>query len=97
MITREVYLKKCGKVGAVIGFILYLIFGLVPGLAYGRFGSYELMHFIFGHDAPGIVKFAYTIGGIYFGILTMLMFYIVFFSLIAVLLGYPWGKIRGII
>ncbi len=96
MITREVYLKKCGKIGAIIGFVLYLIFGFMPGITYGKYGAHELMHFIFGEDAPTLIKLAYTIGGIYFGVVAMLMFYIVFFSLIAVLIGYPWGKIRGI-
>lgn len=81
--------KAGRKVGAVIGAIAFLIFGLVPGFYFGSFGTLVVLsHLTGGPVEPSIIVRMLVVAGIILGIFCMASVSVVVGALFGTVIGY---------
>jgi hypothetical protein len=82
-------LKAGRNVGAVIGAILFLIFGLVPGFYFGSFGTLVILsHLTGGPVEPSIIVRMLVVVGIVLGIFCIGAVSVVVGALFGTAIGY---------
>ncbi len=72
MKARKDMVRMGTKVGAVLGAIAFLVFGIIPGFYFGSYGTLVLLNHLFGGplQATALVRIA-TAFGILIGIITL--------------------------
>lgn len=82
-------LKAGRNVGAVVGAILFLIFGLVPGFYFGSFGTLVVLsHLTGGPVEPSIIVRMLVVIGIVLGIFCIGAVSVVVGALFGTVIGY---------
>jgi len=85
--------------GAGVGFLAYLVFGVIPGLLYGGYAGLFLAGAMLGTPVePTLVVKAITFGGILFGALAALFIFLVagaFMGSMASLIARPFLRIHA--
>lgn len=77
------------NIGATIGGIMFLAFGIVPGFYFGSFGAISLMsHLAGGPVDPGIMVRMVTVVGILLGMVCLASVSIVVGAILGTALGY---------
>jgi len=77
------------KIGAVLGAIGFLVFGLVPGFYFGSYGTLVVLHHLFGHSVePNIIVRMMVVVGTLLGLFCMASVSIVLGAVFGTLLGY---------
>ena len=89
MTTRKEMVRMGTKVGAVLGGIAFLVFGLVPGFYFGSYGTLVLLNHLFGGplEATVLVRIA-TAFGILIGITCVGSVTIIVGAIFGTVLGY---------
>lgn len=81
--------KAGRKVGAVMGAIIFLIFGLVPGFYFGSYGTLVVLsHLAGGPVYPSIMVRMLVVAGIVLGIFCMASVSVVLGALFGTAVGY---------
>jgi hypothetical protein len=76
------------KIGAVIGAIVFLAFGVVPGFYFGSYGTLVLLsHLTGGPVAPGIIVRMLVVVGILLGLFCI--------GAVSIVLGSVFGTVVG--
>jgi len=90
MKTKNMEVVKTGmKVGAVLGGIAFLIFGIVPGFHYGGYGTLMLLSKIIGGPVESTLAVRmFVVLGILLGILSLGFMSIVIGSVLGTASGY---------
>lgn len=77
------------KIGAVLGAIAFLVFGLVPGFYFGSYGTLVVLHHLMGHSVePNIIVRMMVVVGSLLGLFCMASVSIVLGAAAGTLLGY---------
>jgi len=77
------------KIGAVLGAIGFLVFGLVPGFYFGSYGTLVVLHHLVGHSVePNIIVRMMVVVGAILGLFCMASVSIVLGAVFGTLLGY---------
>lgn len=81
------------KVGALVGSVLFFVFGLIPGVLYGGATGIILVHRVFSFGEPSIyiVKGFYFIGSV-LGAFGAIAVFLVIGAVMGTLLGYAYHK-----
>ena len=89
MKARKEMVRMGTKVGAVLGTIVFLVFGIVPGFYFGSYGILVLMSKLFGGpmEATVLVRLA-TAAGILVGIVCVASVTIVVGAIFGTVVGY---------
>jgi hypothetical protein len=75
-------------VGAAIGFVAFLFFGLLPGTLYGSHMGLVMVEALFGmHVEPTLFTKFVTGGGMLLGVVTVLFFFLVIGSVLGAFVG----------
>lgn len=94
---RKNVMKVGTKIGAALGAIAFLVFGIVPGFYFGSFGVVVLLSHLMGGpvEATTIVR-ALTVVGIMLGIFCIGAVSIVLGSVFGTALGYVVDVVSGL-
>jgi hypothetical protein len=76
------------KIGAVIGAIGFLAFGVLPGFYFGSYGALILMSHLFGSVQPTVLVRVATAAGIILGVTCVGFMSIVVGSILGTAVGY---------
>jgi len=94
-------MKAGTKIGAALGFIAFLAFGIVPGFYFGSFGVLTLLsHLAGGPVEPTTIVRMLTVAGILLGIFCVGAVKVVLGAVFGTALGYvvdvvsSFGKVR---
>lgn len=80
--------NKPGIVGAALGLIVFLFFGLLPSILYGGWTGLIIANGIFGRqDVLNIFSKILVAGGVFFGVIAIGMLSIVMGSILGSLVG----------
>jgi len=86
---RKNTLRIGRNIGATLGGILFLAFGIVPGFYFGSFGAVSLMsHLAGGPVDPGIIVRMVTVVGTLLGLICTASVSIVVGAIVGTALGY---------
>ncbi|HEX8947452.1 MAG TPA: hypothetical protein VF790_00745 [Dissulfurispiraceae bacterium] len=89
MKARKEMVRMGTKIGATLGGIAFLIFGLVPGFYFGSYGSLVVMrHLMGGPVEPTVIVRMVIAAGILLGIVCIASVSIVVGSIVGTALGY---------
>jgi hypothetical protein len=81
--------KVGSKIGALVGSIMFLFFGLLPGFYFGGYGTVTLIHkLIGGAIEPTIFQKVLIVCGMLIGVFTMFNVFIVISAILGALIGY---------
>ncbi len=84
------------NVGAMIGFLLFALYGAVPGVLYGGFVGKELAESMLGEALePAFFAKLVEVGGMAFGLLSSLFLFLILFALAGTLVGTLMGYSLG--
>jgi hypothetical protein len=77
------------KIGAVLGAIGFLVFGLVPGFLFGSYGTLVVLKHLFGHSLePNVIVRMMVVVGTVLGLFCTASVSIVLGAVVGTLLGY---------
>ena len=77
--------------GAALGFVAYLILGVVPGLLYGGYMGLVMASVVLGAPVePTLLAKVITGGGMLLGLVASLFFFLVVGALVGTVLGMPF-------
>jgi hypothetical protein len=86
---RKEMVRMGTKIGAALGGIAFLIFGIIPGFYFGSYGSLILLkHLMGGPVEPTIIVRMFVAAGILLGIVCVASVSIVIGSIIGTAAGY---------
>jgi hypothetical protein len=89
MKARKEMIRMGTKIGAVLGGLVFLAFGLIPGLYFGSFGALVVLkHFTGGPVEPTVLARMVIAVGIMLGIACIAFASIVIGSILGTALGY---------
>ncbi|MFZ5997750.1 MAG: hypothetical protein ACOYW7_09715 [Nitrospirota bacterium] len=89
MKARKEMVRMGTKVGAALGGIVFLVFGLVPGFYFGSYGALMVVkHLMGGPVEPTVIVRAIIAVGILLGIVCIASVSIVIGSIVGTVLGY---------
>jgi len=95
--TRKQTMRVGTKIGAAIGAIAFLVFGIVPGFYFGSFGTLVLLsHLAGGPVEPSTIVRMVTVVGIMLGIFCVGSVSIVLGSVFGTALGYVVDAITSL-
>ncbi|MCL4475854.1 MAG: hypothetical protein M1508_06475 [Nitrospirae bacterium] len=89
MKARKDMVRMGTKVGAVLGAIAFLVFGIIPGFYFGSYGTLVLLNHLFGGplQATALVRIA-TAFGILIGIICVGSVTIIVGAIFGTVIGY---------
>lgn len=95
MKARKEMVRMGTKIGAVLGGIAFLVFGIIPGFYFGSYGTLVLLNHLFGGplEATVLVRVA-TAAGILVGISCVASVSIVVGAIFGTVLGYALEAVR---
>jgi hypothetical protein len=76
------------KIGALVGGLVFAVFGIVPGFYFGSFGTLILLQKLMGTVEPTLIVRAAVVCGIAIGIVTAAVVSLVIGGLAGMALGY---------
>ncbi len=85
---KNVNVKTGMKMGAIIGGLVFMVFGIVPGLYFGAFGTLFLLHQLAGPVDPNLFVRVAVVMGAAIGVLTSAIASVTVGGLIGSALGY---------
>ena len=89
MKARKEMVRMGTKIGAVLGGVVFLIFGLIPGFYFGSYGALVVLkHFMGGSVEPTVLVRMIIAIGIMLGIVCIASASIVIGSILGTALGY---------
>ena len=96
MKARKEMVRMGTKVGAALGVIAFLVFGIMPGFYFGSYGTLVLLNHLFGGplQATVLVRIA-TAAGILVGIVCVASVSIVVGAVLGTVIGYVTEAITG--
>lgn len=95
--SRKAMMKAGTKIGAAIGTVAFLVFGIVPGFYFGSFGTLVLLsHLAGGPVEPTTIVRMITVVGIVLGIFCVGSVSIVLGSVFGTTMGYVVDAIASL-
>lgn len=95
--ARKAMMKAGTKIGAAIGALVFLVFGIVPGFYFGSFGTLVILsHLAGGPVEPTTIVRMLTVVGIVLGIFCIGSVSIVLGSVFGTALGYVVDLVAGL-
>ena len=96
MKARKEMVRMGTKVGAALGMIAFLVFGIMPGFYFGSYGTLVLLNHLFGGplQATVLVRIA-TAAGILVGIVCVASVSIVVGAVLGTVIGYLLEVVRA--
>lgn len=88
MKARKEMVRMGTKIGAVLGGLTFLIFGVIPGFYFGSYGSLVVMKHLMGSVEPTVLVRMVVAVGIMLGIVCVASVSIVLGSIVGTALGY---------
>jgi hypothetical protein len=96
MKTKKEVIRMWTKVGAVVGVIGFLAFGIIPGFYFGSYGTLVLMSHLFGGGLePTVLLRVATAAGIILGITCVGFMSIVVGSILGTAAGYAAAAVTA--
>ena len=94
--SKKDFIAMGSKIGAVLGFIVFLLFGLIPGFYFGSYATLIILSRLFGGPLQStlLVKVLVTIG-IILGIACIAAASIVIGAIFGTVVGYLTAIITG--
>ena len=98
MKARKDMVRMGTKVGAVLGAIAFLVFGIIPGFYFGSYGTLVLLNHLFGGplQATALVRIA-TAFGILIGIICVGSVTIIVGAIFGTVIGYAMEALTSVV
>ncbi|MEW5746470.1 MAG: hypothetical protein AB1805_13650 [Nitrospirota bacterium] len=95
MKARKEIVRRGTKIGAAIGGIIFVIFGLLPGVYFGSYGSLMVIKHLTGSVEPSAIVRIVTAVGILLGVFCIGAVSVVVGSILGTVSGYLYEAVAG--
>lgn len=95
MKARKEIVRRGTKVGAALGGVLFVVFGLIPGVYFGSYGSLLVIQHLMGSVEPSAIVRIVTAVGIMLGVACIGSVSVVVGSILGTVGGYLFEAAAG--